>query len=195
MSLTLGSLARTGALCLLVVALQVSGVEGMQVLGSSADLVPLLVAAVALFAGSVPGALCGFTAGLLLDLALGEALGASALVLTIVGYGVGRYREVRDPAHGLMALPVAAAATAGYLAGTALVSFMLEIEADVSLLFLRDIAVTTLLNALLALPVFGAIRLVLRPVLTVDPLERRRRRRGQEPRPAGPIGLRGLGRA
>ena len=192
---TPGAVIRVAGLSLLIVILQVSGVEGITVFGSSIDLVPLLVAAVAVFAGSVPGALCGFFTGLLLDLALGEALGASSLVLTLVGYGVGRYREVRDPAHGLMAVPVAAAATAGYAAGMAVVSFMLEIEADVSLLFLKDIAVTVLLNVLMAIPVFVGIRIVLRPVLLVDPLERRRRRRQTAPRPAGPLGLRGLGRA
>ena len=47
-----------------------------------------------------------------------------------------------------------------------------------------------LLNALLAMPVFVLVRRLLRPVLAVDPLELRRRRRA--PLAAGPIGLRGL---
>ena len=194
MSYTPGSVARVGLLCLLAVLLQVSGIEALRLGGGSPDLIPLAVAAVALFGGSVPGALSGFAAGLLLDLMLGQNLGASALVLTLIGYGVGRYREVRDPSHGLIALAVAAGATAAYGAGIGLVSFMLEIEADVSALFLRDIVVTTLLNVLIALPVFALVRLLLRPVLSVDPLERRRRRGRSQPRPTGPIGLRGLGR-
>jgi len=193
-SYTPGSVARVGLLCLLAVLLQVSGIEALRLGGGSPDLIPLAVAAVALFGGSVPGALSGFAAGLLLDLMLGQNLGASALVLTLIGYGVGRYREVRDPSHGLIALAVAAGATAAYGAGIGLVSFMLEIEADVSALFLRDIVVTTLLNVLIALPVFALVRLLLRPVLSVDPLERRRRRGRSQPRPTGPIGLRGLGR-
>jgi hypothetical protein len=49
---------------------------------------------------------------------------------------------------------------------------------------------TTVLGAILALPVFAICRRVLRPVLLVDPLDLRRRRRA--PRDAGPIGLRGL---
>ncbi len=194
MSYTPGSVTRVGLLCLLAVLLQVSGIEALRLGGGSPDLIPLAVAAVALFGGSVPGALSGFAAGLLLDLMLGQNLGASALVLTLIGYGVGRYREVRDPSHGLIALAVAAAATAAYGAGIGLVSFMLEIEADVSALFLRDIVVTTLLNVLIALPAFALVRLLLRPVLSVDPLERRRRRGRSQPRPAGPLGLRGLGR-
>ena len=33
-------------------------------------------------------------------------MGVSSLVLTAVGYGVGRFREVRDPSHGLLPLAV-----------------------------------------------------------------------------------------
>ena len=51
---------------------------------------------------------------------------------------MGRYREVRDPAHGLMPIPVAAAATVGYSLAFAAVSFMLEIGATVSALVFRD---------------------------------------------------------
>ena len=125
MTTSVGALARVGGLCLAAVLVQISGVAQVRVAGAAPDLIPLLVAAVALFAGTVSGALCGFTAGLVLDLALGQELGASSLVLTVVGYAVGRYREVRDPAHGLIPLPVAAAATAAYAVGTALVSSML----------------------------------------------------------------------
>jgi hypothetical protein len=72
----------------------------------------------------------------------------------------------------------------------AAVSFMLEIEARVSPLVIRDAIITTLLNVAIALPFFGLVRRVLRPVLVVDVMERRRRRR--QPRATGPIGLRGL---
>ena len=56
-------------------------------------------------------------------------MGASSLVLTAVGYGVGRFREVRDPSHGLLPLPVGAAATAGWVLAFAAVSFMLDVGA------------------------------------------------------------------
>ena len=67
----------------------------------------LVVAAVAYYAGSVAGAATGFAAGFLLDLLTGATMGASSLVLTAVGYGVGRFREVRDPSHGLLPVPSA----------------------------------------------------------------------------------------
>jgi len=183
------SILRVGLLVLLGVVLQISGLSQIQVMGSSPDLTPLVVAAVALWAGSIPGAVTGFCVGLLLDLALGQNLGSSSLVLSAVGYGVGRFGELRDPAHGLIAIPVGAAATIGYLVAFAAVSFMLQLEASISALVVRDALVTTLLNAIIAVPVFGLIRRVVRPVLLAQPAGRRRR---AETRETGPIGLRGL---
>ncbi|TML35144.1 MAG: rod shape-determining protein MreD [Actinobacteria bacterium] len=184
-----GSIFRTGLLVLLGVVIQISGLSQFHVLGASPDLTPLIVAAVALWAGSVPGAVTGFFVGLLLDLALGQNLGSSSLVLSAVGYGVGRYGELRDPAHGLIAIPVGAAATAGYLTAFAAVSFMLETAPSISALVLRDTLVTTILNAIVAVPIFGLVRRVIRPVLLAQPAGRRRRAHTRE---TGPIGLRGL---
>ncbi len=181
---------RVGVLLLLAVILQVSAVSQTSVLGGHADLVVLTVAAMAYYAGSVSGCAVGFAAGFLLDLATGATMGASSLVLTAVGYSVGRFREVRDPSHGLLPVAVGAAATAGWVLTFAAVSFMLDVGARVSPLVIRDMVVTVLLNALLALPVFVVVRRVLRPSLAVDPLELGRRR--QAPRPTGPLGLRGL---
>jgi rod shape-determining protein MreD len=170
--------------------LQISGFSQMRLLGGYIDLIPLLVAAAAIYSGSVAGAVVGFCTGLLIDLALGQNLGATSLVLTALGYGVGRYRDLRDPAHGLMPIPVAAAATFGYLAAVAAVSFMLEIGASVSPLVLREAIITVLLNVAIALPFFALVRRVLRPVLAVDPAARMRRR--ADPIESGPLGLRGL---
>jgi rod shape-determining protein MreD len=189
-TLTPGAFLRTGALVLLAVVVQISGIQAFQILGGTIDLVPLVVAAVAIYAGSTSGALVGFATGLVLDIAIGQTLGLSSLVLTALGYGVGRYRDLRDPAHGLLPIPVAAAATAGYLVAVAGVSFMLEIGASVSLLVLRQAVIEVLLNVALALPFFAVVRRLLRPVLAVDPLQRMRRR--AEPSASGPIGLRGL---
>ena len=83
-----------------------------------------------------------------------------------------------------------ATATAGWVTAYAAVSFMLDVGASVSVLVIRDMILTVLLNALLALPVFTGCRKLLRPSLAVDPLDNRRRRR--PPRETGPLGLRGL---
>lgn len=192
MILSPGSVARVGLLVIVAVLLDISGVSGVRLLGGYADLLPLLVGAAALYGGSLAGAATGFFAGLLADLLLGQTLGTSSLVLTVVGYWVGSYRELRDSGHGLLPLVVGSAASLAYVVGIAAVSFMLEVSgASVSLLVLRDMVVTVFLNTLISLPVFVAIRKVLRPVLEVDPLERRRRRRAATIE-RGPIGLRGL---
>jgi rod shape-determining protein MreD len=185
-----GAFVRTGLLVLLAVVIQISGVQATPILGGTIDLIPLVVAAIAIYAGSIAGATAGFFTGLLLDIAIGQTMGLTSLVLTAVGYGVGRYRDLRDPAHGLLPIPVAAAATAGYLVAIAGVSFLLEISASVSLLVLREAVITVLLNVAIALPFFALVRRVLRPVLAVDPLQRMRRR--SQPTEAGPLGLRGL---
>jgi rod shape-determining protein MreD len=169
---TAGAILRVGLLVLAAVVLQISGFAEMNVLGGNFDLVPLVVAAIALYGGSVPGAVSGFACGLLLDLAIGGDVGASALVLTGVGYWVGRFREVRDPGHGLTPIPVAAGATLGYGAGIAVVSFMLSVDAEVSALVFRTMLLGALLNALIALPVFALTRRFLRPALVIDPRSR-----------------------
>ena len=189
MILAPATFARIGLILLLATVLQISGAAQIQILGSTANLVPLVVAGVAFFGGSIPGAATGFAAGLLLDLSIGQLTGTSSLVLTAVGYGAGRYREVKDPAHGLAPIAFALAATAGYLLATAGVSFMLGVEASISLLVLRETVVTVLLNGLLALPVFWLLGKAIRGALVSDPRVRGRRQRTRE---SGPIGLRGL---
>jgi rod shape-determining protein MreD len=189
--ITPGAIVRLVLIVIFTVIIQVSGVESIPLLGGTIDLIPLVVGVVALYAGSIAGAAVGFSCGLLLDLLVGQNVGASSLVLTAVGYFVGRYGEVNEPANALLPIPVGAAATAAYLAGTTIVSLMLSFDASLSILAFRDMFLTLFLNTLVALPVFALVRKIIRPVLTRDPLDRRRRR--ATPIESGPIGLRGLG--
>lgn len=189
MTLSRQAALRVGLLVLATVLLQVSVVAQVTILGGRANLIPVVVAALALLGGSIAGAAAGFAAGVLLDGAMGMSLGGSSLVLTGVGYGVGRFGEVRDVSHGLMPVAVAAAATAGYDVAYGAVTFLLDIGASVSPLVLRDMIVGILLNAALGLPLFALVRRVVRPVVPAGRLEPRRRGRTRE---SGPIGLRGL---
>ena len=188
MTPTPATFVRLGALVLFGVVLQVAGVSTLHVFGANPDLVPLIVGAVGLLGGSVYAAAVGFACGLVIDLTVGQPVGASSLVLTAVGYAVGRYQEVRDPAHGLLPIPIGAAATAGYVIGFALLSFMLQVRAPVSPSLIRETIITILLNALLALLIFPIIRRFMRPSLVGD--ERARRRAATAT--TGPLGLRGL---
>jgi rod shape-determining protein MreD len=155
--------------------LELSAVSQVTVFGVPADLSPLLVCAAGFIAGSVPGAVFGFCLGLFIDISLYQTLGVSSLVFTAVGYGAGRIRELRDPAHGLAPVAVGAAATAIAAIAFALLQFLLGVQPPVSLLLLREFLLTVVLNTLLALPVYALMRRVLLPFLPEDPRRRRRR--------------------
>jgi cell shape-determining protein MreD len=168
-------IGRLAALGLLGSILQLTAVAQVTVFGVPADLSPLLVGAVGLLMGSIPGALFGFGVGLFVDTALLQTLGISSLVLTAVGYGAGRLRELRDPAHGLVPVAVGAAGTAVYAVGFSVMQFLLGVDAPVSLLLVRQILLVIVLNTLLALPVYLVVRRVVSPLLPDDPRRRRRR--------------------
>lgn len=166
---------RLALLALVGVIVQVAAISQVSVFGVPADLSPLLVASVGLLCGSVPGAAFGFAVGLLVDTALLQTLGVTSLVLTGVGYGAGRLRELRDPAHGLVPMAVGAIAAAVATIGFAVLQFMLGVDAPVSLQLVRQILMTIVLDALLAIPVYALVRRILLPYLPEDPRRRRRR--------------------
>ena len=166
---------RLAILGLVAVIVQIAAVSQISIFGVSADLAPLVVMSAGLLAGSIPGALMGFGMGLLVDSALVETLGVSSLVYILIGYGAGRLRELRDPAHALTPVAVGAAATAIAALGFSVIQFLLGVDAPVSWLLVRDILVTIAVNTIIALPVYSVVRRVLRPLLPDDPRRRRRR--------------------
>jgi rod shape-determining protein MreD len=130
---------------------------------------------VGLLTGSLFGAVMGFGTGLFVDLALVQTLGVTSLLYIVIGYWSGRLRELRDPAHGLVPLALGATATAVAGIGMAIIQFLLGVEAPVSLLLLQQIFISVLVNSLIALPVYGLVRRLIKPVLPDDPRRRRRR--------------------
>jgi rod shape-determining protein MreD len=166
---------RLAALAFGTVVIQQAAVSQISIFGVSADVTPLVVMAVGLLAGSMPGAVMGFGTGLLVDLALVQTLGVSSLLYIAIGYWSGRLRELRDPAHGLVPLALGAGATAFAGLGMAVIQFLLGVDAPVSLLLLQQIFITVLVNTLIALPVFALVRRIVQPVLPEDPRRRRRR--------------------
>ena len=169
------ALSRLAAIGLIGGLLQLAVVSQVAVFGVPADLGPLLAAFVGLLAGSLAGAVFGFAFGLLIDVALLQTIGITSLVLTGVGYSAGRLLELRDPAHGLVPVAMAAAATATYAVAMSLMQFLLGVEAPVSTLLLRQVLLAIVLNALIALPLHGLVRRLLGPCLPDDPRRRRRR--------------------
>jgi rod shape-determining protein MreD len=163
------------ALAFLTVVIQEAAVSQITIFGTSADLTPLVVMSVGLLAGSIPGAIMGFGVGLLVDLLLFQTLGVTSLLYIVIGYWSGRLREVRDPSHGLVPMAMGAAATAFAGLGMTLIQFLLGVDSPVSLLLLQQIFVAVLVNTLLALPVYAAVKRMIEPALPRDPRRRQRR--------------------
>jgi rod shape-determining protein MreD len=168
-------IARLFGIAILVTLLQISIVSQIPLLDTTVDLSPLAVMSVALLCGSVTGACFGFAVGLFLDFALVQTLGLSSLVLTLVGYAIGRLRELRDPQAALTPMAVGAAATAMWTIGIAIMNILLGVNAPVSLELLRHIAVTILVNTAIAMPIYALVRRMLLADLPEDPRRRRRR--------------------
>ncbi|MEU8529643.1 rod shape-determining protein MreD [Streptomyces sp. NPDC048629] len=104
----------SAALVVVALVVQVSVLARLQLPGAVPDLVLLTVVALALVYGHVSGALIGFSAGLLADLAppADHAVGRYALVLCVIGYVAGLFRPEKGQlrsASGPMAVVVAAA--------------------------------------------------------------------------------------
>jgi rod shape-determining protein MreD len=168
-------LARVAALAVVVVFLQTGIVSELPVLGVAIDLTPLVVAFVGLQSGAVVGAVTGFAIGLLVDFTLVQTLGLTSLIFTVIGYGAGRLRELRDPQAALTPLLVGAAAAATSAVGYSVMEFMLGVDAPVSFELLHQIVVGVVLDTLVALPVWILVRRWLMPTLPDDPRRRRRR--------------------
>jgi hypothetical protein len=72
-----------------------------------------------------------------------------------------------------MAMGAASTAFAGL--GMAVIQFLLGVDSPVSFLLLQQIVVAVLVNTLLSLPVYAAVRRLIQPALPEDPRRRRRR--------------------
>ena len=146
------------ALIIFVVAiLQVSAFSSVTVSGSGPDVLLVTLVSVALLRGAVTGAVTGFFAGLIVDVATLGTLGLTALLLTLAGYWAGRYGETtgRSRRHAPILATLAATVFVG-LGGYAIQSMLGEpISARAVLLALPSALIW---NALLIYPAFGLTR-------------------------------------
>jgi rod shape-determining protein MreD len=166
---------RIGLVIVLTAVLQLSFFSNLSLLGATPDVLPVVAVALGLLGGGVVGAVCGFALGLLVDSLLLQTLGVSSLVLLTVGYLAGRWRESFEITSALVPPLLTGGLTLVGAFLFAAIQLMLGVESPVSLLVLREILVKGLLAALLAVPLYPLVRLVLRPAL-VDETPRRRRR-------------------
>jgi rod shape-determining protein MreD len=174
MILSVGAVLRGAILVLVSVVAQVAVVSQFTFWGANADLTPLIPLAVGLLGGPVAGSLVGFSTGLVMDMSLVQTLGVSSLLLTGVGYLAGRYRELRDASHTLLPVVAAAVATLAYATSFSITQFLLGVDSQVSGLVVRDILIGVVVNSIVAIPLFGAVRSILRPSLVDSHRPRRR---------------------
>lgn len=156
---------RIGLLLIVTVVLQVSFFSYLSVLGAAPYVVPVVVVALGLLGGGVVGAACGFAAGLLLDSVLLQTLGVSSLVLLLIGYFAGRYREGIEITGSVVPALLSGAFTLLAAAGFSAIELMLGVDAPVSLLVVREILVQGLLGVVLGFGVYPLVRRIVRPAL------------------------------
>jgi rod shape-determining protein MreD len=166
---------RIALVAFFAVVIQEAAISQISIFGITADITPLVVMSIGLLCGSLPGAVAGFGIGLFVDTVLFQTLGITSLLFIVIGYWCGRLRELRDPSHGLVPLALGAASTAFAGVGMAIIQFLLGVNAPVSGLLFGQIFLQTLVNALIALPVYEVVRRLLHPALPADPRSRRRR--------------------
>lgn len=156
---------RLCAIVFLAVLLQVGFFAGVPLLGTTANVVPVVVVALGLLGGAVTGGVSGFGAGLLLDVTVGGIPGVASLSLMAAGYLAGRWREGYDIVSSLVPPLLAGALTGVAVTVYGAMQLTLGIEAPISVLVLREVLAQALLGAILAVPLFPLIRRLLRVAL------------------------------
>ncbi len=167
--------ARLTAIAVLVVLLQLSFFSRVELLHTSADILPVVVIALGLLGGSMTGAVAGFSIGLLVDCLLVAPLGGSSLVLLSAGYLAGLFRE-RFEIHSSLVPPLLCMGLTLFAElGFAAVHLMLGVDAPLSSLILRDMLLKSIFAFFLAWPIYFGLRRALRPALVEESRVSRRR--------------------
>jgi rod shape-determining protein MreD len=149
---------KAGALLLLAALVQISIASTIGVADGHPDVVLVVLIGIALLRGPLFGAVAGFWAGLVLDVASLETLGLTSLLLTLVGYFSGRLGDVTTKSSAHPSLVAVALGTIGFAVGSAVVHFMLGSTIGAAHFFVGVLLPTLALNLLLAYPIYGLCR-------------------------------------
>lgn len=157
------SWARFALVVLSAAVLQVAVLDGIVVHGAHPDVMLLVAIGAGLAAGTQQGAVAAFAVGLVADLFVDTPYGASALAFVLVAFTVGM--AVRGPADATSMGMKFATAVLASAAGTVLfagVGYLLGEPLALRGNLPAVVGVVTAANALLAIPVFGAVRWAVR---------------------------------
>jgi rod shape-determining protein MreD len=156
----LGRILAVGAVVFVALALQTTVLSRLTLLGVIPQLVLVVVVCLAWTDGVRVGVVAGFFGGLLLDLQLPPAsiVGLTALVYTMIGYGVGYFRQYSVAESVWTPVLAVAIASAVAEASYALLAILLG-RAWVGILFTAKVTgLVVLYDALLTPFVFPLIR-------------------------------------
>lgn len=155
---------RIVAMLLLFTAALLQGtiVQQVEIANVSPDLVVLVIVSIALLSGSIAGAAFGFCGGLMVGLLGALTLGPHAMLGSLIGYGAGRWGEqlITDE-HPVPPLVAGIVGSFVMYLGRPLVSFLLDPAVTATNGIFTDALVGTMINALLAVPVFLFVRHVM----------------------------------
>jgi rod shape-determining protein MreD len=150
-------------LLFLTAIVQVSLLSSFGVAGGYPELLLVTLVAVSLLRGAIFGAVGGFVAGLLVDIADLGTLGLTSLILTVGGYWIGRYGETtgRDRTHAPFVS--VAVVTVLYAVGALLLHVLLGDSVSGRLVLFDSLVPTVVFNLILTAPVYLVVRRLLRP--------------------------------
>jgi rod shape-determining protein MreD len=153
---------KAGALLLFAALIQVSIASTIGVADGHPDIVLVVLIGISLLRGPLFGAVAGFWAGLVLDVASLEPVGLTSLLLTLVGYFAGRLGDVTTKSSAHPSIVAVALGTIGFALGSAVLHFMLGSTLSAAHFFVGVLLPTLALNMLLAYPVYGLCRRIFR---------------------------------
>jgi cell shape-determining protein MreD len=151
--------AKAGAIVFSAAIVQVSVLNDVTLLAGTPDLLLVTLVGVAFICGSIPGAVLGFFAGLVIDTATMSTLGFTSLILTVAGYWKGH-------------APVLAVAVTTVLAAVGALGLRVVLgeHAD-EIAVLRSVPATVVWNVLLMAAVIRLLRRVLGRRAAAEPAQ------------------------
>jgi rod shape-determining protein MreD len=149
---------------------QVVIVASILIDGGAPDLLLVVVVCLGLLRGSIPGAVLGFTGGVIVDVVTLGTLGVTSLVLTLAGFWAGRYGETTG--RGRRFAPVIAVGAITLLAGAFgyVLQYLLDEEVVAQHALVTALAPAFVLNLILALPVHSLVRSIVGEEVRFEPL-------------------------